>query len=111
MKKHTKIYLNYFGYQIPEDVFCEVCRSPAVDIHHIDSRGMGGDPQGKKDVIENLQALCRACHDNYGDDPSCFDKLTEVHLRCMEINGNPKGLGNVGTPAYDVTPMKTFERK
>lgn len=59
MQKHTKIYLDYFGYQIPEDVTCEVCGSPAKDIHHVKARDMGGDPQGKKDVIENLQALCR----------------------------------------------------
>lgn len=78
--------MDFFGYKIPEDVFCEVCGSPAKDIHHIEARGMGGDPNGKKDVIENLQALCRHCHNNYGDVPECLEKLKEVHLRYMEVN-------------------------
>lgn len=90
MKKHTKIYLNHFGYQIPEDVFCEICGSPAKDIHHIESRGMGGDPQGNKDVIENLMAVCRDCHENYGDIPDLVETLKKVHLKYMEINGRNK---------------------
>ena len=63
MKKHTKIYMDYFSYQIPEDVYCEVCGKRAVDIHHIEARGMGGSKE--KDVIENLMALCRSCHEFY----------------------------------------------
>lgn len=102
MKKHTKIYLAYFNYKIPQDVFCEVCGGPAVDIHHIDARGMGGDQKGKKDIIENLQALCRNCHVKYGDDPKYFDHLKAVHAQYMEIIGNPKALGNVGEPVYDI---------
>jgi hypothetical protein len=42
MKKHTKIYLNYFGYDTTDFIPCEVCGSQAVDIHHIECRGMGG---------------------------------------------------------------------
>lgn len=65
MKKHTKIYLNFFEIEPVPGVFipCESCGDPAVDIHHISARGMGGDPQGIKDVPENLIALCRLCHD------------------------------------------------
>lgn len=64
MKAHTKIYLEYFDYGNHQDVFipCEVCKSRAVDIHHIDPRGTGGDPNASKDTIENLAALCRICH-------------------------------------------------
>ncbi len=47
---------------------------------------MGGDPQGNKDVIENLQALCRQCHNEYGDVPEMMDKLKEIHFKFMEIN-------------------------
>jgi 5-methylcytosine-specific restriction endonuclease McrA len=60
MKKHTKIYFDYFGYQIPSDVLCENCNAQAVDIHHLEPRGMGGNK--RKDAIENLIALCRNCH-------------------------------------------------
>ena len=42
MKKHTKIYLDYFGYDAGDFIACEVCKNKAVDIHHIEPRGMGG---------------------------------------------------------------------
>lgn len=79
MRPHTKIYFNHFGYKIPEDVQCEVCGAPAQDIHHIKARGMGGDPTGKRDVIENLQALCRPCHERYGDKEQYMEMLRAVH--------------------------------
>ena len=60
MKKHTKIYLDYFELAISDYIPCEVCNKPAVDIHHIEPRGMGGSKT--KDTIQNLMALCRECH-------------------------------------------------
>jgi 5-methylcytosine-specific restriction endonuclease McrA len=77
MKKHTKIYLEYFDYSLECFVPCEVCGNRAVDIHHIDCRGMGG---GKtKDTIQNLMALCRSCHLEYGDKKQHLDFLREKH--------------------------------
>ncbi len=62
MRKHTKIYFDYFGYGIDDVIICEFCgKNKAVDIHHIDNKGMGGSKT--KDKIENLIALCRDCHD------------------------------------------------
>jgi len=87
MKPHTKIYITFFGYQIPSDCVCEICGGPAVDVHHIEARGMGGDPNGDKDVIENLMGLCREHHDEYGDVPDCKPLLTEIHLKFMKFNG------------------------
>ena len=41
---------------------CEYCDNEIlVDVHHIDPRGMGGNPD--KDVFENLIGLGRRCHD------------------------------------------------
>ena len=60
MKKHTKIYLDYFEYAISDFIPCEVCGKVATDVHHIQPRGMGGSKH--RDVIENLMALCRGCH-------------------------------------------------
>ena len=57
MTPHAKIYFKYFDYVVPEEVMCEACTRPAVDIHHINGRGPG------KNVISNLMALCRKCHD------------------------------------------------
>ncbi len=77
MQKQTKIYLNYFGYDTSDFIPCEVCGSQAVDINHIDCRGMGGSKT--KDVIENLQALCRKCHIEYGDKKQHKDFLIITH--------------------------------
>jgi 5-methylcytosine-specific restriction endonuclease McrA len=76
MKKHTKIYLNYFNYSITDVILCEVCDMVAVDIHHINSRGLGGS---NKDYINNLQALCRNCHIKYGDKKQYKEFLNEIH--------------------------------
>jgi len=62
MKKHTKIYMKHHDYDISDWIACEHCGTTAVDIHHIDARGLGGDPRGHKNQIENLIALCRSCH-------------------------------------------------
>jgi len=77
LKKHKKIYLDYFGYVEGDFVPCEICGNPAVDIHHIDARGMGGSDS--KDFIENLMALCRSHHDFYGDKKKYKDFLRNIH--------------------------------
>ena len=81
MKKHTKIYMNYFNYSISDFIPCEMCNAKAVDIHHIEARGMGGNPSKDKDVIENLMAVCRQCHIKYGDKEHYKVKLKEVHFK------------------------------
>lgn len=84
MKRHTKIYLDHFGYGIEDFIPCECCNSRAVDIHHIEARGMGGDPQGNKDDIINLQALCRPCHIQYGDVPIYKQMLKDIHEKKLK---------------------------
>lgn len=81
MKKHTKIYLDYFNYGREDFIPCEVCGSKAVDIHHIEARGMGGSKQA--DTIENLMAVCRSCHVKYGDVPSKKEWLKKIHNRLL----------------------------
>jgi hypothetical protein len=77
LRKHTKIYFDYFGFGIDSYVPCEMCGLRAVDIHHIDARGMGGGKN--KDVIENLMALCRPCHVYYGDKKQYIELLKKTH--------------------------------
>jgi 5-methylcytosine-specific restriction endonuclease McrA len=77
MRKHTKIYYDTLGYAIDEFVACEICGQRAVDIHHIDCRGMGGSKE--KDKIENLMAVCRKCHIQYGDKKEHTEWLKDIH--------------------------------
>jgi hypothetical protein len=83
LKKHTQIYFRFFGYDTSDWIPCEIqsCGRQAVDIHHIDARGMGGSKT--KDVIENLMALCRICHDKYGDKVQHVEFLIATHLTVM----------------------------
>jgi hypothetical protein len=85
MQKHTKLYLDYFGYTKEDFIACEICGKKAVDIHHIDCRGMGGSKQ--RDTIENLMAVCRPCHMKYGDIKEYTDYLKETHLNFINNYG------------------------
>ena len=79
MQKHTQIYLQGMGYKTTDFVPCEVCGSQAVDVHHIEARGIGGTK--KADVIDNLMGLCRKCHIEYGDKKQYKEFLKEIHAK------------------------------
>ncbi len=85
MKKHTQIYMKYFGYHLSDWLPCEICGCQAVDLHHIEARGMGGTKT--KDTIENLMALCRGHHVQFGDKKQHKEMLIEVHNNFMIQNG------------------------
>ncbi len=77
MKNHTKVYLNHFGYTGEDFIPCETCGARAVDLHHIFRRGMGGSKSA--DTIDNIMALCRKCHIEYGDKKQYFEFLKNIH--------------------------------
>lgn len=77
MKKHTKLYLAYFGFDQSDFIPCEICGNQAQDIHHIECRGMGGTKEPEN--IDNLQALCRSCHVKYGDKKEYKEFLKDIH--------------------------------
>jgi len=82
MKKHTKIYLTHFDYGEQDFIGCEACGSRAVDIHHIEARGLGGSKT--KDFIENLAALCRSCHTKAELDKTFNAKVKELHMKHLK---------------------------
>lgn len=82
MMKHKEIYSK--ALQL-DHYYCEMCFAPAQDIHHIYCKGMGGSK--KKDYIENLMALCRRCHIEYGDKKQHYSLLTETHKHFLTSNG------------------------
>jgi 5-methylcytosine-specific restriction endonuclease McrA len=77
VKKHTKLYLAYFGFDQSDFIPCEICKAQAIDIHHIECRGMGGTKEPEN--INNLMAVCRDCHVKYGDKKEYKEFLKEVH--------------------------------
>lgn len=88
MKPHVLVYFTHFGYDpdlLFEDQFipCEICGGRAVDIHHIDARGMGGSSDA--DRIENLMALCREEHDLYGDKKELKPLLRSIHIKSITL--------------------------
>jgi hypothetical protein len=87
MKKHTKIYMDALGYDETDYIPSEISGDKAVDIHHIDCRGMGGDPKGSKNRIEELQAVTRDEHLKYGDKKEWMYFLYLKHLNFLTDNG------------------------
>lgn len=86
MKKHTKIFLDYFNYGIEDFIPCEVCGTRATDIHHLKARGMGGSKN--LDHISNLLSLCRPCHIKFGDKKQYMDFLRDTHEEFMNKSVN-----------------------
>ncbi len=85
MQKHTKDYLDFFEIQYDEKTgFCdpvectiqgENCTGFMHEIHHIDKRGMGGNPDKSRENIENYIATCRNCHDEAEDEKFTMQEL------------------------------------
>lgn len=48
---------------------------------------MGGDPQRKKDRIENLMAICRSCHIEFGNQKKYNSRRLEAHKTKMILSG------------------------
>lgn len=82
MQRHTKIYLQFFGYSEQDFIECSICGKRSVDIHHILQKGMGGSKT--KDYIENLIALCRTCHNDCHENK--YKKSFLFNLQKQKIN-------------------------
>jgi hypothetical protein len=77
MKRHIRVYREFFGYGEQDAFLCECCRAKqAVDVHHIRAKGMGGNK--KLDVIENIIGVCRSCHEDAHRNPVVNSDLVEI---------------------------------
>lgn len=98
MQKHTKIYLGYafenHGID-PHEAFCEITgKVGGTDVCHIVARGMGGNPDGTKNVINNLMCMSRNLH--HETEGAYFDILNEIHESWMKT----------GRPFIEVDPER-----
>jgi len=96
MKKHTKVYLDFFNYVEQDYIPCEMeCGDKAVDVHHLQSRKMAGVGANKirgtkntdLDFIENLMGLCRDCHIKAESDPSfnMYCRIKHLENVCVQV--------------------------
>lgn len=85
---YKKLYLDFFGFKVATDVFCEIphCGRIGVDVNHIDCRGMGGTSAAED--INNLMAMCREHHIEYGDKKQWKEFLQIVHEKFIKKHKN-----------------------
>jgi hypothetical protein len=82
---HTALYMAAFGYGDKDFIPSELSGDPAVDVHHISCRGLGGTRNA--DRIENLMALTREEHMEYGDKKQYMAFLYQRHMDFMLASG------------------------
>ena len=78
--------MDFFDYGEQDFVMCAMCQNDrAVDIHHLEGRGMGGSKN--KDYIENLMGLCRDCHLKAESDSSfnMFCRIKHLENVCHQV--------------------------
>ena len=63
LKDYKKLFKEYWGYSESDTPICWGCyMKPAVDIHHLTNKGMGGVSKNRLNRIDNLYPVCRPCH-------------------------------------------------
>lgn len=63
MKDYKKLFSKYWSVSPDDTLLCWNCnQAVAVDIHHIEQKGMGGVSKNRLNRIDNLFAVCRKCH-------------------------------------------------
>jgi len=88
MQKHTKIYLEFFGFDETDFIACEICGKKGSEIHHIEPKSkFGSKRKDEQDLISNIMCVCRTCHNEYGQISDLKETLKLVHLKYMDVYG------------------------
>lgn len=87
MKNYTKIYLTAIN-ELTDDnnvfINCECCNGRASEIHHILNKNRLTENRNK---IENIMAVCRKCHNDYGEINYLIPSLFKIHSKVLELKG------------------------
>jgi len=109
MQKYTRIYLDAFKLDEADFCKCECCEKKATEIHHILTRKKLSEGLLK---IENLMAICRTCHELYGDRIYLMEILLKIHQKILdikEIPHNPKFFDFYINKYQNLTKLKNAE--
>ena len=85
LKNYKKLFSDFWGYCESDIPVCWGCfMAQAVDIHHLENKGLGGVKNNRLNRIDNLFPVCRKCHDKAHADKSINKKLKQVLLDRIE---------------------------
>lgn len=80
MTKYLRVYCDSFGFGYEDWIPCEITGKTAVDIHHICTR---------ENRIENLMAVTREIHTEFGEIKSCMGTLLRRHREVLTMRKIP----------------------
>ena len=81
LKNYKKLFKDFWGLCESEVLMCWSCfQKPAVDIHHLTNKGMGGVSKNRLNRIDNLFPLCRSCH-NIGHQHKDINEERRIKLK------------------------------
>jgi|TARA_R100000482_G_C5095659_1_gene133088 5-methylcytosine-specific restriction endonuclease McrA len=90
MKDYKKLFSRYWSVSSDDALLCWYCnQSVAVDIHHIESKKMGGVSKNRLNRIDNLFAVCRKCHSLAHKNKSVneeFKNILQERIKLREKN-------------------------
>ena len=88
LKNYKKLFSDYWGYCESDIPLCWGCfKEPAVDIHHLVQKGMGGVKNNRLNRIDNLFQVCRSCHTIAHKNKSINEKWKNVLKEKMILKG------------------------
>ena len=85
MQSYVALYMACFGYGKADFISSELSNAAAIDVHHLICRGVGSSKN--LDRIENLMAVTREEHIEYGDKKHYMSFLFRKHRDFLISNG------------------------